>query len=312
MTERGFDARGWALFLALAAMWGSSYFWIKVAVGSLAPFTIVMGRLVIGAVVLVVAVRVLRVALPRDRGTYGRLFALAVVNVALPWVLITFAEQSVDSALASILNATVPLFTVVIAARLLPEERITVRRLGGLTLGFLGVIVLVSRDLGGGAGSTLVGQLLMVGSSVCYAVGTSYARRASRGLQPVVPALFEVVFSLALIAPLALALEAPWSATPTPDALVAVAWLGVFGSGLAFLAYFGLIGRWGPTRTSVVAYVLPVVGLLLGVVVRGERADATLLLGGALILGGVVTLSGRRGLPRLRGGAPVRDAVPPV
>jgi drug/metabolite transporter (DMT)-like permease len=307
---RGIDYRGWVLFGLLSVMWGSSYFWIKLGVATVPPFTLVAARLFIGILVLAAAVRILRVPLPRDWATHRRLILLSFVSVALPFTLITIAQQTVDSALASVLNSTVPLFTIAMAARLFPDEPMTVGRLGGLIVGFLGVVVLIGPDVLGGLGSSFGGQVLLVGSSIAYALGNVYARRAVRGLRPVVPAFFEVIYAFAMTAPIAMLLEAPWNVRAAPIAFVSIGWLGLFGSGLAFLVYFGLIARWGSTRTSVVAYMLPVVGISLGVLVLNETADVRLLGGSAMIIAGVALLNSRRGGRRLFG-REAREPVPP-
>ncbi len=143
----------WLLFAALALVWGSSYLFIKIGVGSLPPFTLISARLAIGALVLGVVLVAAREPLPREPAVYGRLLLMAIVNIAVPFALIAMAERSIDSVLAVILNATVPLFTIVIAAGFLPEEAITLGRLAGLLVGFIGVVVLVGRGLTGGVAS---------------------------------------------------------------------------------------------------------------------------------------------------------------
>jgi len=206
----------------------------------------------------------------------------------------------------------VPLFTIVIAAATFHEEAITVNRLAGLLIGFVGVVVLVSRGLSGGlAGSSLAGELALIGSSMCYALGNVYSRRAVRGLRPMVPAFFQVFFALLITGTLAILLERPWTLSPTPEALVAVVWLGIVGSSLAYLVYFRLLRAWGPTRTSMVAYLLPVVGIVLGSIVLQETVDARILLGTALVIGGVALVNSRRGRRRLLGRAiPIPEAAP--
>jgi drug/metabolite transporter (DMT)-like permease len=144
----------WALFFLLGFFWGSSYLFIKIGVESLPPLTLVAGRLFIGALLLATVVRLWGERLPRDRRTYGHLVVMALLNIVIPFALITWAEQSVDSALASILNATVPLFTIGFAAAFLHDEPVTVNRAVGLVVGFAGVVLLTSRSLGAGASSS--------------------------------------------------------------------------------------------------------------------------------------------------------------
>ena len=306
------SALPWFLFFALGVMWGSSYLFIKLGVETLEPFQLIAARLLIGAAILWLIVVVwAREPLPRDRRTYGHLLVMSIVNIIVPFTLITWAEQSVDSALAAIINGAVPLFVILPAAILLPDEPITLNRLVGLPLGFLGVILLVVKDLDVG-GLNALGALALLGSSVAYAVGNVYARRNIRHLRPMVPALFQVTFAVVLGLALMLALEGPPSAAAfTPTAILSVAWLGVFGSSLAYLAYFRLLHEWGATRTALLAYLLPIVGIVLGIAVRNEQIDIRALVGTGLIMAGIGFANSRFGARRIwgRGHAPAEPAA---
>jgi drug/metabolite transporter (DMT)-like permease len=276
-------------------MWGSSYLFIKLAVDSFGVFTLVALRLLIGAVFLWAVLRVTRTPVPRDRRAYMHLFVMSVINIAIPFGLITWAEQSVDSALAAILNSTVPLMVIVIAPMFLPDEPIRLNGVLGLAIGFIGVVLIVSPGLADAAG-TVPGQLALLGSSLSYAVGNVYARRNVRGLAPLIPAVFQVTFALLIVGTLALVLERPWeTARPDAEAWFSVVWLGILGSGMAYLAYFRLLSRWGATRTSLVAYLLPVFGIVLGYLVLREPVNVTLIAGTALVIGGVALVNGRWG-----------------
>jgi drug/metabolite transporter (DMT)-like permease len=298
----------WLIFLALGFMWGSSYLFIKIAVDSFGTFTLIALRLLIGAAFLWVAFRLNGTSLPRVRRIYGHLVVMALINITIPFALITWAEQSVDSALAAILNATVPLFVIVIAPMFLPEEPIRLNGILGLAVGFMGVVLLVSPGLMSATGD-LAGSIALLGSSLAYALGNVYNRRNVRGLPPLVPAVFQVTFALVIVGVLALVLEQPWLARPDVGDWFSVVWLGVFGSGLAYVLYFRLLERWGATRTSLVAYLLPVYGIVLGFIVLQERIDWTLILGTGLIIAGVALVNGPWGRRRLFGAvAPVESA----
>jgi drug/metabolite transporter (DMT)-like permease len=296
----------WLLFFALGFMWGSSYLFIKIAVDSFGTFTLIALRLLIGAAFLWVAFRLNGTSLPRERRIYGHLVVMALINITIPFALITWAEQSVDSALAAILNATVPLFVIVIAPMFLPDEPIRLNGVVGLAVGFIGVMLLVSPGLMSATGD-LAGSIALLGSSLAYALGNVYNRRNVRGIPPLIPAVFQVTFAFVIVSVLALVLERPWeTATPDVAGWFSVIWLGIFGSGLAYVLYFRLLGRWGATRTSLVAYLLPVYGIVLGYLVLQEKIDITLILGTALVIAGVALVNGPWGQRRLFG------AVPPV
>jgi drug/metabolite transporter (DMT)-like permease len=303
MTHRA-TRSDWLIFLALGFMWGSSYLFIKLAVDSFGTFTLISLRLLIGGALLWVVLRLSRTPLPRDRRAYGHLLVMAVINISIPFVLITWAEQSVDSALAAILNSTVPLMVIVIAPAFLPDEPIRINGLAGLAIGFAGVVLIVSPGLAAATG-TIPGQIALLGSSLSYGIGNVYARRNVRGLHPLIPAVMQVTFALVIVGTLALVLERPWeTAHLNAQAVFSVVWLGILGSGFAYLAYFRLLSRLGATRTSLVSYLLPVVGIVLGFLVRHEPIHGTLIAGTALVIGGVMLVNGRWGRRRLFASTP--------
>lgn len=286
----------WLLFILLGFFWGSSYLFIKIGVDAgLQPFTLVSLRLLIGLALLAAVVAVAREGLPRDPRTYGHLAVMGFFSVALPFTLITWAEQSVDSSLAAVLTGAVPIFTIPIAALLLADERFSAHRLLGVLVGLAGVAVVVGFDPASLLGGALLPELALIGAAASYAVGGVYARRNVHGLRPMIPALLQVAFALVMVSVPAILLERPWEASLTTEALVAVAWLGLFGSGLAYLVFFRLLGRWGATRTTLVAYLLPIWGLVLGALVLSEPIDARLVLGTALVIGGIGLVNRRRG-----------------
>jgi drug/metabolite transporter (DMT)-like permease len=294
-TTRG-SRIDWLLFVLLGFMWGSSYLFIKIGVDAgLPPFMLITLRLLIGFALLATVVAIAREPLPRDARTYGHLIVMGAVNIAIPFSLITWAELTVDSALASILNAAVPLFVIVIAAIFLRDERITLNRVAGLAVGFVGVAILVGFNPADVVASDMAGEIALIGSTISYAVGAVYARRNIHGLRPMIPALFQVGFALVMVTILTLVFERPFEVAITPEAWFAVVWLGLLGSGLAYLVFFRILGRWGATRTSMVAYLLPVYGIALGALVLREPIDARILIGTALVIGGVALVNSRYG-----------------
>lgn len=287
----------WLLFVLLGFLWGSSYLFIKIGVeAGLQPFTLVSLRLLIGLALLAAVVAASRQALPRDPRMYGHLVVLGLFSVALPFMLITWAEQTVDSSLAAVLTGAVPLFVIPFAALILQDERVSVNKVVGIVVGLIGVAIVVGFDTASLAGTGLLAQLALIGAAASYALGGVYARRNVHGLRPMVPALFQVTFALVMVSIPALLLEGPIRLAISPDALVSVVWLGLLGSGAAYLVFFRLLAHWGATRTSLVAYLLPIWGILLGALVLREPIDARLVVGTVLVIGGIALVNRRRSL----------------
>jgi drug/metabolite transporter (DMT)-like permease len=295
----------WLIFFALGFIWGSSYLFIKLAVDDFGTFTLVAFRLVVGALLLWTVVRLAGQTLPRERRTYGHLFVMAIVNITIPFLLITWAEQSVESSLAAILTSPVPLFAIVLSSLFLYDEPMRVNGVVGLVVGFIGVIIITSRGLTG-EGSSVAGEIALLGAAFSYACGAVYSRRNVRGLAPMIPAVFQVTFAALITGTLALVLEHPWTARPDPQAIFSILWLGILGSGVAYLFVFRLFAHWGATRTTLVAYLIPPVGIALGYLVLQEPVDARLILGTTFVIAGVGLVNSRFGRRRLFG------RVPPV
>jgi drug/metabolite transporter (DMT)-like permease len=299
----------WLIFAALGIAWGSSYLFIKIGVATLAPFTLVAGRLAIGTAVLALVLRLSRQRLPRHGSAYGHMLVVALLGIVIPFSLITWGEQSIDSALAAILNGSVPLFAIVLAAMVLPDEPITVNRLVGLLIGFGGVVVLTSPNLRAGFSGSLLAELALIGSAFAYGASGVYARRFVRDMPPMTNAFLEVSIAFVITLVLALLFGNPLATHVEASTILAIVWLGLVGSGLAYLAFFWLLSRWGATRTSTVAYLLPVVGLALGLVVRHEQVTLLTLIGTAMVLSGVALANSRFGQRRLIGRSVVPEAT---
>jgi drug/metabolite transporter (DMT)-like permease len=279
-------------------MWGSSYLFIKIGVETMPPLSLVFLRIVVGFAILLAVVRLTRTPLPRDWRTVAHLAVLGAVNIAIPFWLIGWAEQHIASGLAGILQSTAPFFTLVISSAVVHDERITVGRLGGIGLGFLGILVLSADNLAelGSPGGVerLAGELAIVGSSLAYGIGNAYARRNLRTTRALVLAVGQVGWAVVLVGLLAVLVDGGITLPTVPEAAFSVLWLGAVGTGFAYIVFFRLLTGWGPTRASLVAYLLPIVAVALGVVVLGESIDALFVAGAALIVAGVWVVN-RRG-----------------
>lgn len=236
----------WGAFTLLGLVWGSSFLWIKIGVAEIGPFALGAFRLLFGAIGLLIVTRWQKQSFPHDRRTLLAFLFMGMFQTALPFVLIPWGETKIDSGLASILNGTMPLFTIVIAHFWLHDEKISPARIVGLIVGFLGVVALVSRDLGpaGRLSGNLWGQIAVLAASISYATAGTFSRRHLRGQPPLLQATMVVVIADALV----------WLATPVfepsihvprlPITWFALAWLGLLGSCLAYLLYFYLTVVW--------------------------------------------------------------------
>ncbi len=295
--------REWGAFWLLGSIWGSSFLWIKIAVGEIGPATLAAIRLLFGLLGLLAVMRLQRQAFPRPTTHLPAYLFMGAFNTAIPFVLISWGETRIDSGLAAILNATVPLFTIVIAHFWLSDERITATRLAGLLVGFTGVVVLMSRDLGmAGITHSIWGQMAVLAASASYALAATFTRRHLRGHPPLLQATMVVLFADLFVWLTVGAWERPLRLPALPITWFALAWLGLLGSCAAYLLYFYLINAWGPTRASLVAYVFPVIGLLLGIVFLSEAADWRLLAGTVLVVAGIAVVNLRQ--------APAPAAIP--
>jgi drug/metabolite transporter (DMT)-like permease len=224
------------------------------------------------------------------------IFAVSWVNTTLPFLLISWGEVTVPSGLASVLNSTLPIFSVLLAGAVLHDEPVTPLRLAGVAVGFAGVVLLLSRDLasGGIMWSHLVGQAAIVLASVFYAIGAVAVRRTLRGVHSLTIGFWVLVWCAAETTVLSLIFSRPDPAHFHADTWAALAWLGVLGSGLAYVLAFYILEHWGAARYTLVAYMLPLVGLTLGAIFLSESLDWRILAGSALVISGVV-LAGMRG-----------------
>jgi len=284
----------------LALLWGSNFLLIAVALDGFAPLQILAGRLAFGAAVLLVILLASGQRLPADVRVWRHLLFAAVVGNVVPYYLFAWAEQTVASSLAGVLNATTPLFTLAIAAATRQEPRVTLDRIAGLVVGFAGVVVIMAPWQAGALGS-LAGQLGVLGASACYGVVFVYQRRhlTGRGTSPLVLATGQMLVGAAVVAlatPALVAAPVAWGVWPVASLVV----LGTLGTGVAYAINFRLIQDEGATNASTVTYLLPVVAVVLGAAFLTEPITVNVVLGTLAVFVGIALTQQRLPLPGVR------------
>ena len=281
----------WILFLLLGVIWSASFLWIKIALEEIRPLTLVTYRVGFGLLTGLIVAVVFRIPIPRDWKTWRVFIVLGILNVAIPFFLITWGEQTIDSAVASVLNATVPLFTIGIAHFFLRDDKMTVPRVVGLLIGFIGVVVLLSRDFDPKVHNSLIGQAAVIVASASYAVSYIYARRNTHNIPGEIRGTLPLVSALLVIGGTAPVAESPFRIPQLPLTWIALLWLGVLGTGLALIMQYHLVHEIGPTRATLVTYLLPLGGVLLGVVFLHEALTWQLLAGATLIISSIAVVN---------------------
>jgi drug/metabolite transporter (DMT)-like permease len=280
------------MLLTLAFLWGSSFLFIEVALDDLEPATMMALRLCFGGAALItvlVAQRGARRAVAGLRAGARPLWVLGTINAALPFTLIAWGQQYIDSGIAAIANASLPIFVVLLAIRFRPSERVDGLRLAGIVAGLVGVAVLTGAEFNG-SWSGVVGTLAVVSASVLYASGALYAQTHVERIDTLVLATGSAITGMLVLLPLALA-QLP-SAMPSWETWASVAVLGFGGMAAGQLLYYVVIERYGSSRASLVTYLLPVIALVLGALLLDEPVEVTALIGLVLILTGVALGSG--------------------
>jgi drug/metabolite transporter (DMT)-like permease len=284
------ERRALALLLILAALWGSSYMFIKIGLEDLSPAGVVFARTALGALALLpFALR--RGAFRGVRPLLGLFVALAAVQVAGPFLLISYGEQHISSGLAGILVASAPIFTALLAPIVDASERSHGSALAGIAIGIVGVALILGVDLGD-AGSALGGGLMVLAASLGYAIGAFMVKRSFGTLDAI--GVVTVTMTLSALLTLPLAAVTFDGSTPGAGPVAAMLALGIGGTGISFAIFYTLIAQLGPARASLVAYIAPGFAVVYGVALRGEELTVTTIAGLVLIVGGS-WLAGRRG-----------------
>lgn len=274
----------WLVFILLGAIWSSSFMWIKIAVQEIGPITLVAFRALFGLLFGMAVIFAQHAPWPRDRRTWLPLLLLGLTNIAIPFFLISWGEQSIDSAVASVLDATVPLFTILIAHYLLHDDKVTLPKIMGLLIGFAGVVVLMSKDLFHASTNTLLGQAAVILASAFYAVSSVYVRKTTEDTPGIIRSAVPLISASATMWLATFLFESPVQVPKLGITWIALLWLGVLGSGVAFVMAYYLIHEIGPTRTTMVTYLFPLGGVLLGVAFLNEELTWQLITGAILIV----------------------------
>ena len=285
----------WGLLLLLSLLWGGSFFFIAVARETLPTFTIVATRVTLGAVFLYLVLQLSGARLPTDRGSWAAFVTMGILNNVIPFSLIAWAQGIIPSGLASILNATTPLFTVVVAHYLTGDERMTPLRIGGIVVGILGVVVMIGGDALASVGLHLPAELAVIAASVSYAFSAVYARGfARRGLAPLATATGQITASAVMMIPIALVIDAPWTLpVPGPGTIAALVGLAAISTCAAYVIYYRILATAGSVNLMLVTLLIPVTAILLGAVFLGERLAPNHFIGMAAIALGLAAIDGR-------------------
>lgn len=294
----------WGLILLLSLLWGGAFFLIELGLRGFPPNTLVFIRMALAVPPMLLALYYLKEKLPADSRSWGQLFALGAINAALPFILFFWGQTQIDSGLASILNATTPLWGVVTAHFLTRDEKVTPARIIGILLGMAGIIVMVGAEALRGISSSVLAQLACLAATLSYAFAAVYGRTLSQStMSPMVVATGQVITAAILMLPVSMLVDQPWT-LPMPgwDAWAGAVGLAIPSTAVAYFFYFRLIDRAGASNAMLVAFIMPVVAIMLGVFALGEKVEMKVLAGAILIAMGLIAIDGRLWM-RLGGGA---------
>jgi drug/metabolite transporter (DMT)-like permease len=291
-SDQRIDARDWSLLGVLSVLWGGSFFFTGVSLQELPPLTVVFLRVALAAIILLPVLWVYRTRFPESLSDWKPFFALALLNNVLPFSLIVVGQTYIPSGLASVLNATTPLFTVLVMAAA-GDEKLYARRVAGVIVGLIGVIVLHGQGLDFEAGQS-VGILLCLAAAFFYGLSALYARRKLLDSPPLATAAFQLTASSLVMAVVAAAVERPWQ-LPMPGVAT---WLAVVGSAalstaLAYIIFFRILRRAGSTNVMLVTLLIPVTAILLGYLVLGEAISLREIVGAVVIGSALLIIDGR-------------------
>ena len=282
----------WGLIIILSILWGGSFFFVGVAVKELPSLTIVLCRVALACIILLAVVYLKGERMPSSLAVWGGFIVMGALNNLIPFSLIVWGQTHIESGLASILNATTPVFSVVLAHFLTKEERLTTNRISGVLLGWVGVIVLIGINSLRSFGIEVFGQIAVLGAAFSYACAAIYGRRF-KGLSPLVIATGMLCGSTLMMTPMALFIDQPWNLSPGIFTITAIFGLAAISTSLAYIIYFKVLSTAGPTNLLLVTFLIPLNAILLGVLFLEERLEWNALMGMGLIFAGLIGIDGR-------------------
>jgi drug/metabolite transporter (DMT)-like permease len=288
--QRSNPAVDLALLALLATLWGASYTFIKLGVATIPPVTLIAARTLIAGLLLLIVMRGRGLSLPMDAANWRRFLFQACLNSVIPFTLIAWAERSLDAGLATILNSTAPVFTFLLTFAITRHEPVGLRKLFGVLAGLAGICLIVGVQALGGLGEQFAAQIAVVVATICYA-GAAIFSRGFKGLDPMAPAAGSLLCGAAILVPLSLVVDRPWTLAPSPSSMLALLGLAVFSTALAFVIYFRLIQTLGSVGTTAQAYLRVPIGVALGVLFLGESLTPTAWIGLGCVVIGVAAMT---------------------
>lgn len=285
----------WGMLLTLSLLWGGSFFFAGIAVTALPPFTIVLLRVGLAALILLAILRLQGLRLPRDPTVWAAFFGMGLLNNVTPFCLIVWGQTEIASGLAAILNATTPLWTVIAAHLLTSEERMTGNRLAGVVIGLAGVALMIGPQALAGLGAQVAAEIAVLAAAISYALAAIFGRRfKALGVAPLVTATGQVSTATLMLAPVTLAIDRPWAlAMPGLPVWAAILGLAALSTALAYILYFRILATAGATNLALVTFLIPISAILLGALVLGERLELKHFAGMAMIGLALAAIDGR-------------------
>ena len=278
------------LLVVLATLWGASYTFIKVGVETIPPVTLIAGRTLIAAALLLALACWRGLALPRDAATWRRFLIQACLNSAIPFTLIAWGERTVDAGLATVLNSTAPIFTFLLTAAVTRHEPVTARKLVGVASGIVGVCLIVGVEALSGFREQLLAPLAIVAATVCYA-GAAIFGKTFKELDPILPAAGSLICGAAILGPASLVIDQPWTLMPSRESMLALIGLSVFSTALALVIYFRLVQALGSVGVTSQAYLRVPIGVAIGITFLGETLTLAAWIGLACVVIGVAAMT---------------------